>query len=339
MNKFQKIGAAAVAAYGLAFAGAPLWGPNPDDFPSLQVKVPDAQACWDQNPTPGEDNPCYTSTAGWWYGYQYDAGKAEVKKSSAVGAATEWVVFGDGVSITDPTLGETLIDTDALRVRLTSKSSDGTAYGGAGFGFDFGKPKSARQNITANEGYILDYSSDGALQFKLGYDESTYDDACSWDANLPAKATRGTVTLRWADFAQPTWCATATRPKPVIAKDAALANAESAKIAIAASQTTTEIVTTIAIYGLEWVSGTGGNSPIVAAGAVNRAVSFNMAGKTLSLNSSVGPVSVQVINLQGAVVRSKTMGNAEKMNLSSLPTGVYIVRVPSQGYVHRFAVK
>jgi len=331
-----------VAAAGMAFAGSPLWGPDPDDFPSLQVKVPAAQACWDENPTPGEENPCYTATAGWWYGYQYDAGKAEIKKSATVGGETEWGPFGDGVSITDPTAGETLIDSDALRVRLTAKSSDGTKYGGAGVGFDFGKPKTDRVNITAQEGYILDYQSDGALQFKLGYDETSYSDACSWDAALPAKATRGQVTLTWADFKQPSWCP-GSETKPIIAKEVALANAESAKIAIAASNSATETVVTLAIYGLEWVAGTSPNpnpSPIVVSGkGAASPVSFNMAGKMLSLNSSVGPVSVQVINLQGAVVRSKTMGNAEKMNLSSLPTGVYIVRVPAQGYVHKFTVK
>jgi len=339
MNKFQKAGLAVVAASGMAFAGAPLWGPDPADFPSLQVNVPAKEACWAENPEPSADNPCYTETAGWWYGYQYDAGKAEVKKSATPGGATDWIVFGDGVSITEEELGQSLIDPDGLKVRLTAKSSDGTKYGGAGFGFDFGKPKSDRVNITSQLGYIVDYTSNGDLILKLGYDESAYDESCSWDGPLPASPTRQKLTLNWADFKMPTWCTGAATTKPKITQAQALANAESAKIAIAASNSTTETVVEFTLHGLEWVAGSSPSPVVTPSATAMNSISFNMAGKMLSLNSSVGPVSVQVINLQGAVVRSKTMSNAEKMNLSSLPTGVYIVRVPSQGYVHRFAVK
>jgi len=84
----------------------------------------------------------------------------------------------------------------------------------------------------------------------------------------------------------------------------------------------------------------GGNTPIVAGGNRVNPVSFGMSGKVLSLNSSVSkPVVVQVINLQGAVVQSKTMSKGDKMSLQNLPTGIYMVRVPAQGYVAKYAIK
>jgi hypothetical protein len=81
--------------------------------------------------------------------------------------------------------------------------------------------------------------------------------------------------------------------------------------------------------------------PIVAGGVrtVNP-VGFEMIGKTLSMNSSVGkPLAVQVINLQGAVVQTKTMSNGDKLSLQNLPTGIYLVRVPALGYTVKQAVK
>jgi len=87
-------------------------------------------------------------------------------------------------------------------------------------------------------------------------------------------------------------------------------------------------------------NGGGGSTPIVAGGNRVNPVSFGMIGKVLSLNSSVGkPLAVQVINLQGAVVKTQTMSNGDKMNLQNLPTGIYMVRVPSQGYVAKYAIK
>jgi len=96
------------------------------------------------------------------------------------------------------------------------------------------------------------------------------------------------------------------------------------------------------LYEFGW-AGTckGGSSPIVASNVKPASpVGFEMIGKTLSMNSTVGkPVAVQVINLQGAVVQSKTMSNGEKLSLQNLPTGIYMIRVPSQNYTVKQIVK
>jgi len=93
-------------------------------------------------------------------------------------------------------------------------------------------------------------------------------------------------------------------------------------------------------FGWTGTCGGGDGTPVIAGTRAVNPVSFGMIGKVLSLNSSVGkPLAVQVINLQGAVVQSKTMSNGDKMNLQNLPTGIYMVRVPAQGYVAKYAIK
>lgn len=85
----------------------------------------------------------------------------------------------------------------------------------------------------------------------------------------------------------------------------------------------------------------GGGTPIIAGGArPANPVSFEISGKTLSINSSVGkPLAVQIINLKGVVVQSKTMSQGDKMSLQSLPAGIYMVRVPALGYTVKQVVR
>jgi len=98
---------------------------------------------------------------------------------------------------------------------------------------------------------------------------------------------------------------------------------------------------TFKLYEFGWAGTCGkNNSPIVARNVrPASSVGFEMIGKTLSMNSKVGPVAVQVINLQGAVVQSKTMSNGDKLSLQNLPTGIYMIRVPSQNYTVKQIVK
>jgi len=67
-------------------------------------------------------------------------------------------------------------------------------------------------------------------------------------------------------------------------------------------------------------------------------VNFALNGKVLSANISK-PAMVQIYNLQGAIVKSQTLSPKQTMNLSNLPTGIYMVRAPSLGYTSRIVVK
>jgi hypothetical protein len=82
---------------------------------------------------------------------------------------------------------------------------------------------------------------------------------------------------------------------------------------------------------------TGQPTPIVSTLVKQNAAKFNLTGRTLSMLSE--KASVQIINLQGALVQAKTLAKNETMDLSSLPTGVYMVRIPAIGYSSRIMIK
>jgi len=334
MNKFQKAGLTVVAISGVAFAGGKLWGPNTQDFPSLQVQVPDAVECWLADPDPGT-SACYESTAGWWFGYKYAGGYAEVKKEG------QFVEFGEGVGISNEADGSSLIDADGLTVKLTAQSEDGTKYGGAGIGFNYGKPESRTQNINSKGGYCLTYTSDGPLLFKLGHDESTYTDECTIEVALAASSSPKKVDLSFSDntFDLPGWCKTSPPAgKTVIDKATALSNAVGVKIATNATNSSTAEVIVLTVHQLGWQGECDTNTPILKSASI-AGLKMVQNGRMFSL-SMERAASVQVINLQGAVVHTQSVAPANHtMNLSHLPTGVYMVRIPSLGYTNKVILK
>jgi len=331
----KKIAFAALVSFGLASAAGSLWGPNSDDFPSLQVKVPSADACWVANPTPSETNPCYNSTAGWWFGYATNGGTVQVKKNGTYEA------FGEGVSITDPTDGSSLIDADGMYVKFTAPAaaaSNEPSIGG--IGFQYNKPEGP-QNITSWGGYCIEYDlSGGSLQFELGWDESgnRYD---TWYATLTTGSGK-VVDLDWAknpqtaaaagDFKKDNW-AEGTGVQPITT---ATNQAWSVKIRLKNGSTSAAASAEFVLKQLG-KKGECGSTPIIG-GATVSSVNFNVTGRTLSLVSSKAQ-SIQIINLYGAVVQAQTLSPGAKMDLSKLPAGVYMVRAPAAGYVSRIVLK
>lgn len=84
----------------------------------------------------------------------------------------------------------------------------------------------------------------------------------------------------------------------------------------------------------------GGSTPVISRGPALANISFKQVGRTFSLAKPVEkPVAVQVINLQGAIVHSQTMSANSIMNLSNLPTGVYMLRTPALGYTSKVILK
>jgi len=338
MNKFQKSGLAVITASGMAFAAGSLWGPNPDDFPSLQVKVPDALACWAANGTIDESNPCYTTTGGWWFGYTDQTASVKVKLNSGS------VEFATGVSLSDPSDGSSLISSNGIEVVFeAAAAASASAPAIAGIGFNYKKPEGP-QNITAHEGYCITYASDGKVQFELGWDEPTYN-YDTWYAELPAGSK--TVDLKWAggtqsakqanDFKKDGW----GKDEQVQPIATATDGAWSVKIRLKNGSTTSGATVNFALNELGWAGECNSTpptiTPITRVGA--ELVKFNMVGRTFSLSSIEKPVAVQVINLQGAIVYSQTLASNEIMNLSNLPTGIYMLRIPSLSYANKIVLK
>jgi hypothetical protein len=71
-------------------------------------------------------------------------------------------------------------------------------------------------------------------------------------------------------------------------------------------------------------------------GKIASAYKFNVNGRSLSANFAG---TVQVINLQGAVVAKKTLAADESMSLANLPVGIYMVRSENRGIVQKIMVK
>jgi len=338
MNKFQKVGLAVAFASGMAVSAGNLWGPDANDFPSLQVRVPDVEECWAENQTANETNPCYNQ-AGWWYGYEYEGGSVEVRKENS------WVAFKTGTTLTAAADGASLIDSDRLWVKITGKSKDGTAWGGAGIGFDYGAPKEAHANIEACLGYKIKYRSDGLVNFKLGHDEKVYSDQCTREFDLPPKSTPTEVSLTWDQFQFPSWC-TSNGPANIVPFDKPLKEAESVKIAAPATQSTTPNTVNFELYEFGFIGslgcaigGHGGGNPILTRNVAATGLNFSISGRTVSM-SVKKDATVQVINLQGAVVHTQTLTPSNgSMNLSKLPTGVYMIRVPALEYVNKIMLK
>ncbi|MCL2207690.1 MAG: T9SS type A sorting domain-containing protein [Fibromonadales bacterium] len=78
---------------------------------------------------------------------------------------------------------------------------------------------------------------------------------------------------------------------------------------------------------------------ITSGAKIANAVNFNMIGK-IAYMTVAKPAAVQVINLQGKVVYTQTLTPTnQRMNLNNLPTGVYMLRVPSLGYTNKIILK
>jgi hypothetical protein len=78
-------------------------------------------------------------------------------------------------------------------------------------------------------------------------------------------------------------------------------------------------------------------TPVIANTPNN--VNFTLNNRILSAYVAK-PAMVQIYNLQGAIVKSQTLSpNNNQMNLSMLPSGIYMVRAPSLGYTRRIVVK
>ncbi|MDR3001038.1 MAG: T9SS type A sorting domain-containing protein [Fibromonadaceae bacterium] len=366
MNKLQKAGLATVAALGMAFAQGNLWGPDPLDFPSLQVRVPDVLNCieWAEN-APGDlqDNldVCNEQAAGWWYGFADDgdgtaAGRVEVRLK------TGWTNF-ENQDLTDRGDGEPLIE-GPIEARLTTTN---TQYANAAVGFNFypdaeqeywGSNNPRTQNVTSYGGYCMTYTltnTDDPMEMELGWDEAKY---CfdSWYAEIEPSISPKMVNIPWSNFSREGWLTTEAHYLEQQSKgcsdqngaiveaakrETALENATSVKVRMrngGEAEARNNIMLTIYQFG--WLNSCNTTVPIQSKGVALNPVKFDLVNRTLSMISVEKLVSVQIINLHGAVVHTQTISpNSNKINLSNMPTGVYLVRVPSLGYVSKITLR
>ncbi|MDR1831031.1 MAG: T9SS type A sorting domain-containing protein [Candidatus Fibromonas sp.] len=331
----KKIALAALGAYGLVSAAGSLWGPNTEDFPSLQVKAPAVIKCWEESQDPPQEgHPCYDGTGGWWFGYIDQDARTEVRINGS------YVEFAEGTSISDESDGSSLIDADALRVKFHGGPAESTAPSISGIGFNFNKPEGP-ENLSSKLGYCLTYESTGLVQFELGWNESQYE-YDTWYVELPASSKK-TVKPKWdlsvttgktsGDFKKDGW-GSGIQVQPI---STAVEGAYSLKIRLK-NGTGSAVDVDFALYELGWNDECTGGVPILSNGAGANGLNLSLYNRMLSMTVN-SPASVQILNLQGAVVHNQVYVPGSKMNLNNLPTGVYLVRIPSLGYSGKIMLK
>jgi hypothetical protein len=270
----------------------------------------------------------------------------------------------EGPAISNLETGASLLDGGVLEVQL----SVGPGITGGPWDPDIAAisvnlntpPHTKETNIGAMaDGFYLTYESDHTashdLAFELGWDEDIY----NYDTWLaPIKPGSGVQTqefkfawesepaggtkLKAGDFEQEGWSYAEDDAKH--GNDGSTEYGNSIKTAISKMQAVKirlkgmtankPAPITFKIIEFGFLDKT---SPIVKKAAQNVA-KFNLQGKMLSLSSVEKPVSVQIINLQGALVHTQTLASGS-INLSHLPSGVYIVRAPAIGYSGRIMLK
>lgn len=279
----------------------------------------------------------------------------------------------EGPAITDKSNGASLMSADGLELKLTIGPGDVSIYEPsiASLAVNLSASTSVSKDVSAKGGFCLAYTSNhdntmepgvntgSNLAIELGWNEGEKGSEVlgfdTWYSLLPTGSGVITKDFAWTDSSP-----TATTPGQIIdAGDFIQENwtlwpdnsalpgpwpiTKATKEMTAVKIRLKGYVATIVNFKLIkfGFKGECGSTPIVAKGTPSiNPVSFEMVGKTLSMNSSAGkPLTVQIINLQGAIVQSKTMSNGDNLNLQSLPTGIYMVRVPAMGYVAKYAIK
>jgi len=341
MNKFQKAGLAAIAASGMAFAGGSLWQVS-EDFPSLQVRTDNVVACWAQYP-PDEDyqSKCYKGSGGWWFGYvNHDDGSQPEKVEVKINGS--WVNFGPGTSLSDGDDGTFFIE-NALEIKTTTKGAADNPGGGIGFNH---KQESASDrwdnsgnnyvDIKNKNGYCITYTLSGdAMEFVLGWEEGSSLSGSSkydvWKVPIKAASSKTVLDMPWADFKQAGW----SDPKYPLSK------AQEQAVSVKIRYDGADKEGSFTLYQLGWKGECDTKAPSTKVASVGSAssIAMNLAGRSLSLSGFGKAVNVQLLNLHGAIVANQTLEPSGKMNLSNLPTGVYMVRIPSVGYVNKIMLK
>jgi hypothetical protein len=194
------------------------------------------------------------------------------------------------------------------------------------------------ENLTKDdrEGLCIRYKADKAgVDVELGWNEAQYE-YNTWIVKLPEANDWKTMDMKWEDFA-PSY-ESEDDPYPL---ETALTKAEALKFALK-NRASSAVTVHFQLKEVGWLgscSGTAERPPAptpIMGGKMASAYKFNMNGRMLSANFAG---SVQVINLQGAVVAKKTLAAEESMNLANLPVGIYMVRSEKLGIVQKIMVK
>ena len=221
----------------------------------------------------------------------------------------------------------------------------GYSYGFVGIGFNLGGGSQPAVDVTDWGGVDLCYISDVKFGIELGNDDMTEYD--NFNVLLSAKTSNTLSSNAWTDFEQEGWGTT-------IDIGTATANMTALKFKISkswgASTGTAYFInlTGVGEYGAisscpssSATSFANASSPITSSAKASSSVKAMLSGRTLSFSGVNSAARAEVINLQGQVVMNSTISGSSALNLSSLNSGVYMVRLAGQGvnYTQRITLK
>jgi hypothetical protein len=207
---------------------------------------------------------------------------------------------------------------------------------GAGFGFNWREKDNTDheglkwEDISGKPGLCITYKADKAgVDIELGW-PSTYGDD-NWIVKLPAASDWAVMDVAWTDFEVSYKSDSDEQPL-----DIALTKAEALKF-VYKNKTAEDVTVHFRLREVGWK----GTCEGAAASSINKSViavapKFSLVGRSLSLDASA---FVQVINMQGAIVSQKSLAPNETLNLTNMPTGVYLVRAPKLGISQKIMVK
>lgn len=277
--------------------------------------------------TTGLDNG--TGTAGYWYSYN--------DKNDGGASAVDW----QGISLVTEYADEAMDNVIEACGGICGKAvlSAGTLtynpFVGIGFNVagteteDGGEAQPA--DATSWGGVCIAYTSEAAPALEMGLGDTE-------DANIAydnpafglAKSPSGVVkNIAWSDFTQAGW-GVKNGGVAVTAEEAA-AKLASLKFKIQAKDGSYAFnIMSVGPYNgdcrLTTATGPGANDAIkgVRAASLAKAV---LSNSTLSFTGISSTASVEVINLQGQVMKKATISASSTLDLSSLDAGIYMVRV------------
>jgi len=283
----------------------------------------------------------------------------------------------EGPDVTDRETGESQLNGDYLEVEFTIGEGNYTKYAPDGVSLAVGLstpddphiPVLTPRDMTKySKGFCIKYTSDHEagssanggpghdVALELDWNAGTpppdgdmiYD---TWLHYLEPASTPTVVNMTWegeyvkkpcytsnkqGDFSQDNWAGCDADPKPTTnpAGDLDKAVKNLAQIAIRLKGYEAKTVN-FKLYQFGFYGDCGGSStPVIAKTPNNMNITLN--GRVLSYVGK--PAMVQIYNLQGAMVKSQAMSpNNNQMNLSMLPSGIYMVRAP--GYTRKIMIK
>jgi hypothetical protein len=190
-----------------------------------------------------------------------------------------------------------------------------------GIGFNLVDGNQTQADASSWGGICMTYTVDAAATVEMGLGNDG-DQAIGYDnpfVSMPKASTATTVNKAWSDFKQAGWGTGKISGTEAAAKLAAI------KFKIQAADGTTGNFNIMSVGAYN--GGCSGSSSAIAPVAAVSSVKATLSGRTLALSGIKSAASVEVMNLQGQIVKKAVVNGAASMDLSKLNSGVYMVRI------------